>query len=451
MAKSSKSVPLALFNQLTCLRTLDLSCELFLSGSALKVLPSEVNKLLHLRYLDLSNTRLKELPETMRSLVNVQTLKLNCCYNLCRLPEGIGELSNLRHLEVERTSSLIYYPRGIERLSQLRTLSKFVVGDGSKGSVIGGLGNFNFLKGKIAITGLRHVKTVNEAKLAELHKKKNISKLELNFGEEEWEEDEHISSEDDIRRMEGVLENMELHKSLEGLVIQNYDGFTLPPPWMLSAKESVLSNIIRLELYSAVKHLGADLLRDGNGDSTYSSSSSSIVLFPKLKKLCLSNLPEWEEEEHDVPTTTSDNTNIMPRLHYLQIIQCPKLKVVPVYLFPPLLETLELGCHVGILSKSLMPLTHDNNNLKTLHIFSFPHCSLPQGLNQLTSLQNLIFISCEFLDFKPEELKPLTMLRKLETWRFPIIKRELSREEDWSILTHIPSIVIDGKDIKSRN
>ncbi|KAF9610772.1 hypothetical protein IFM89_024628 [Coptis chinensis] len=116
-----KLVPSAL-HKLTCLRTLDLSAQ----TSVLEVLPSEVSRLLHLRYLDLSDTRLKELPKTMRSLVNLQTLKLNRCLNLCKLSEGIVELSNLRHLEVELTYSLKYYPRGgIERLRQLRTLIDF--------------------------------------------------------------------------------------------------------------------------------------------------------------------------------------------------------------------------------------------------------------------------------------------------------------------------------------
>ncbi|KAF9611712.1 hypothetical protein IFM89_034895 [Coptis chinensis] len=480
VGKLSKSVPSALY-QLTCLRTLDLSRAYYSPG--LEVLPSEVNRLLHLRYLDLSKTRLKELPETVRSLVNLQTLKLTSCDNLRKLPEGIGELSNLRHLEVEYTPSLKYYPRGgIERLSQLRTLSKFVVSDGSsKGSVIGELGNLNFLKGRLYITGLRHVKSGNEAKQAKLQKKKNISTLGLNFGDREFFPPlilrDQVSSEEEIRRMEGVLENLEPHKErLERLEIRKYVGFTLPP-WMLSVEESVLSNITYLQLcecpnlkmlpalgklqfleelslmdLSAVKHLGADILTVGNGDSTSSSSSSSVVLFPKLKKLQLWTLPEWEKEEHDVPTTTSDNTTIiiMPRLHELWIQECPKLKVEPHYLFPPQLESVLLQGDVCVLSKTLMSLTYNNNNLNSLRIEYFPHSSLPQGLNQLTSLQQLKFYSCEFLDFKPEELKPLTMLRKLQIGSCPIITREHSRE-DWSILTHIPNIEIDGKDIKSRN
>ncbi|KAF9611761.1 hypothetical protein IFM89_034944 [Coptis chinensis] len=267
--------------------------------------------------------------------------------------------------------------------------------------------------------------------------------------------------------MEGVLENLEPHKeSLERLVIRYYAGFTLPR-WMLSVEESVLSNIVDLKLdwcpnlkvlpalgklqflerldltgLKAVKHLGADLLRVENGAST---SSSSVVLFPKLKYLNLYYLSEWKEEEHDVPTTII----IMPRLHTLKIGYCPKLKVEPHYLFPPRLETLELWGDVGVLSKSLiMSLTH-NNNLKSLTIKYFPHSSLPQGLNQLTSLQELNFYICKFLDFKPEELKPLTTLCTLEI-DFCLIMSIRSRE-DWSILTHIPNIVIDYINITSNS
>ncbi|KAF9610954.1 hypothetical protein IFM89_025987 [Coptis chinensis] len=373
VGKSFKLAPSALlFHRLTCLRTLVLSPQGIYSMSVLEVLPSEVNRLLHLRYLDLSNTKLKELPETMRSLVNLQTLKLNGCYLLCKLPKGIGELSNLRYLEVKGTLSLKYYPRGgIERLSQLRTLSKFVVSDGSKGSVIGELGNLNFLKGRLDIRGLMHVKSVNEAKLAELQKKKNIQNLGLNFGDDQFFPS--FSSEEEIRRMECVLENLEPHKeSLERLFIRYYVGFMLPS-WMLPVEESVLSNIVVLWIFqcpnlkvlpalgklqfleelslmalSAMKHLSAELLKIGNGNSTSSSSSSSVVLFPKLKKLELSGLPEWEEEEHDVPTTSDSTTIIvMPRLHKLEICNCPKLKVEPHYLFPPLLETLKLEFNVN--------------------------------------------------------------------------------------------------------
>ncbi|PIA36650.1 hypothetical protein AQUCO_03300098v1 [Aquilegia coerulea] len=84
------------FPQLKCLRVLSLRGYLF------KELPSEVERLLHLRYLDLSqNSMLEELPETISTLHNLQSLNLKQCRSLIILPEGIVKLSNLRHLEIE--------------------------------------------------------------------------------------------------------------------------------------------------------------------------------------------------------------------------------------------------------------------------------------------------------------------------------------------------------------
>ncbi|KAF9599553.1 hypothetical protein IFM89_038946, partial [Coptis chinensis] len=221
--------------------------------------------------------------------------------------------------------------------------------------------------------------------------------------------------------MEGVLENLGPHKSsLEELVIQSYVGFMFPP-WMFSV-QFVLSNIIHLKLFQcpnlkvlpalgklqfleqlhlldliAVKQLGTDLLRIGN-DASMSSLSSPVVLFPKLRLLELKGLPEWEEE-HDVPTT-SNNTNIMPHLNTLMISNCPKLKVVPHYLFPLQLEGMKLWKDVGVISISLMSITH-SSNLKSLEILDFPHSFLPNGLKPTHATSRIVFGECQFLDFKP--------------------------------------------------
>ncbi|KAF5206664.1 hypothetical protein FRX31_003749 [Thalictrum thalictroides] len=92
-------------------------------------------------------------------------------------------------------------------------------------------------------------------------------------------------------------------------------------------------------------------------------------------------------------------------LRKLSIKLCEGLSGMHPYL--PLLEQLELSINVGVLSSSLMPIIHNNNNsypnLKSVTISITKNSSLPQGLKQFTSLQNLKLSYSELLDFKLEE------------------------------------------------
>jgi hypothetical protein len=64
----SSIVPLDFFQHLACLRTLTLR------SSSFEILPNEVEKLIHLRFLKISwNWNIRELPETMCNLCNLQT------------------------------------------------------------------------------------------------------------------------------------------------------------------------------------------------------------------------------------------------------------------------------------------------------------------------------------------------------------------------------------------
>ncbi|PIA40633.1 hypothetical protein AQUCO_02400001v1, partial [Aquilegia coerulea] len=442
-----------LFRQLTCLRTLDLS------NSKLKELPKEVELLLHLRYLDLSGTKLTELPESLGKLCNLQTLKLNDCCDLCKLPNGIGKLSNLRHIENDGTFKLKYFPKGIERLNCLRTLSRFVVNGATGGCRIGELGNLIHLGGDLKIKGLWQVENMIEAKQAGLQEKKNLDSLLLDF---EGGGGEFTSAAEDREKMEGVLKGLQPHNNLKTLYIRDYPGLTVNLDWLclhlrhltfsycpnITSLPAVLGKLQFLEsliVYYApeMKDVSSQLLKiSGNGDS------SSLELFPKLQFLTLRGLSNWEEEEEEenekieeaesiinnnTHTTTTTTTSIMPCLLELEIERCPKLKVLPQYMMfsqtlkkllinncpglsgmqpclPPLLEELTLWGDVGVLSSSLMPIIHTNNNnnnsypnLKSVIIGCSKFSSLPQGLNQFTSLQKLHLSYCRLLDFKPEE------------------------------------------------
>ncbi|XP_047948012.1 putative disease resistance protein At1g59780 [Salvia hispanica] len=62
-------------------------------------LPSKVGELIHLRYLSLRNSNVRELPKSICSLPYLQTLDLRVLYNVAiRLPNVIWKMKRLKHL-----------------------------------------------------------------------------------------------------------------------------------------------------------------------------------------------------------------------------------------------------------------------------------------------------------------------------------------------------------------
>ncbi|KAF9681372.1 hypothetical protein SADUNF_Sadunf06G0219000 [Salix dunnii] len=106
-----------------------------------------IEKLKHLKYLDLSNDDMKALPNSITNLVNLQVLKLIGCRYLKELPRGINKLINLRHLDNYRCESLEYMPCGIGKLTSLQTLSCFVIAKyrSPKSKMVGGLDELSIL------------------------------------------------------------------------------------------------------------------------------------------------------------------------------------------------------------------------------------------------------------------------------------------------------------------
>ncbi|PIA36604.1 hypothetical protein AQUCO_03300067v1, partial [Aquilegia coerulea] len=434
-------------HQLKCLRVLSLR------GYQFEELPSEVERLMLLRYLDLSyNYSLKELPESVCNLVNLQTLILKECISLISLPEGIGKLSNLRHLELDgcefnNPGKLSYFPSGIGRLSCLRTLDVFIVGNldaqeknKEKGCTIRELKLLNHLQGHLKIAGLRQVGNVGEAAQAELKKKEKLKSLKMDFGlkgEEEKEDDD-----DNQMRME-ILEGLQPHINLENLEIKDYGGIRLPD-WILS-----LSNLTHLSLsrlpgclelpalgklpsleflqlneLKSVKRLGCEFY--GLDDETLGNHNQEqqqvVVIFPKLKELRLVNMQGLEE--WDLPFQNC--IDFLPNLCELTIRDSQRLRVLPAL---GNLKNLILCGDVGVLNSSLLPFLRDDDypNLNYFGIYGSSQLSLPEGFNLLTSIQQLEFFNCKFLDFGPDDLKHLTMLEQLNINRCPILAKRFRR------------------------
>ncbi|XP_065627188.1 putative disease resistance protein RGA3 [Quercus suber] len=359
-----------LFQHLTCLRSLSLK------NSSFEKLPNEVEKLKHLRLLNLSNSfKIIELPEMLCNLCNLQTLDISYCGQIKKLPQGMGKLIKLRHLITSYFSNANQtflssfltepFPKGIGRLTSLRTLEKFIIGGiNNVGECkLGELKNLVHLKGSLAIGDLENVTDVQEAENAELKKKIHLRELRLRFG---WEAENRRGENDEL-----VLNALEPHPELESLWIYGYKG-TGYPNWVMSL--TILKNLelrewdkleqlpplgklrflesLSIRNSYSVKKVGVEFLgiesNRKKDEEKGSTSTSSLILFPNLKSLCFRRMKEWEEWDGMGESGVSEPVLIMPHLQVLTIQYCPKLKSLPNFLEKTSLEELSVDCRISI-------------------------------------------------------------------------------------------------------
>ncbi|KAL6285935.1 hypothetical protein ACE6H2_010325 [Prunus campanulata] len=361
-----------LISQVKCLRTLNLS------SNSITEVPNEVGELAHLRYLDLSwNYRLIKLPDTVCNLINLQTLRLINCMALERLPEGMGKLINLQHLYVMGCFRL-KLPKGIARLTSLRRLDEVCIHgdddvDNNKEALfeLSDLRNMDQLRGSFRIEFLEDLKDARQAEKAHLVNKNCLVSLEFKFPSVRTMQ--HIEEE--------IVNALQPHPNLESLSIIHYNGTTLRPHWMTSLNklrsltldffkfvefvpplgrlESL--EVLKIEDWRSLKKVGVEFLGIDGTIETQTSSSSSLILFPSLKRLEFTNMSMWEEWEGMTGWSEEEDSHktitIMASLSSLRIIYCPSLKTLPNFLrntplkdlvidhyFP---RTLAQGCRKG--------------------------------------------------------------------------------------------------------
>ncbi|KAB1199593.1 putative disease resistance RPP13-like protein 1 [Morella rubra] len=174
-------------------------------------LPNSIGKLKHIRYLDLSFTRIKRLPNSTCKLINLQTLKLSGCYALVALPKHMWKLASLRHLDIAGTG-IKKMPEQLGSLKCLNTLTKFVAGKGN-GSSIWELGKLKNLRGTLHISKLQNVVPPKDA-LNEGLMDKDLEKLAL-----DWD---GTTSRPESERI--VLKSLRPQTSLKSLTIESYGG-----------------------------------------------------------------------------------------------------------------------------------------------------------------------------------------------------------------------------------
>ncbi|KAK8485144.1 hypothetical protein V6N13_024056 [Hibiscus sabdariffa] len=142
-------------------------------GADIKSLPDSIGKLKHLRYFDISKTKIERLSKSITQLYLLETLRLLRCFELEQLPGGMKNLVNLRHLYI---SDVRHVPVEVGCLTSLQTLQLFKVGVESGRGIVE-LGLLVELRGELVIDGLENVRDKEEARGARLLEKKKLHKL----------------------------------------------------------------------------------------------------------------------------------------------------------------------------------------------------------------------------------------------------------------------------------
>ncbi|KAL2326233.1 hypothetical protein Fmac_025291 [Flemingia macrophylla] len=340
-------VPFELLPELRCLRALSLS------GYFINKLPNSFSNLNLLRYLNLSCTDLRQLPDSICSLCNLQTLLLRDCFNLEQLPSNFSDLINLRHLDITRAHSLTGMPHGIGTLTHLQTLTDFVVGS----SGIGELMELSNIRGVLSVSRLENVAETREASDAMLNKKVGIDVLKLKWS--------CMNNQSQIERATDVLQMLRPHKGLEKLTIKCYGGTSFPK-WIgdpsyrslvfLKLKDCAnCTSLPALGNLHTLKELYIIGMKEVCSIDGGFYGNACFRPFPSLEKLHFMDMEKWERWCH---SENKEQSDIFSSLQQLFIVRCPKLLGKLPENLPSLKHVLVKECEQFLVTIASLPVLY---------------------------------------------------------------------------------------------
>ncbi|KAH0715707.1 hypothetical protein KY284_008612 [Solanum tuberosum] len=420
--KLSKRVLHNILPRLTSLRALSLS------HYRIKELPNDLFiKLKLLRFLDISETEIKKLPDSVCGLYNLKTLLLSSCDYLEELPLQMEKLINLCHLDISNTC-LLKMPLHLSKLKSLQVLvgAKFLL----SGWRMEDLGEAQNLYGSLSVVELQNVVDRREAVKAKLREKNHVDKLSL-----EWSES---SSADNSQTERDILDELRPRKNIKEVEITGYRGTTFPnwladPLFLKLVKLSLsyckdcyslpaLGQLPSLKILSVKGMHGITEVRE-----EFYGSLSSKKPFNCLEKLEFEDMAEWKQWHvlgigefptlerlliKNCPELSLETPIQLSSLKRFQVSGCPKVGDVfdDAQLFRSQLEGMKhivelyiFDCNsVTSLPFSILPTT-----LKTIEISCCRKLKLEVPVGEMSMfLEELRLHKCDCIDDKSPELLP---------------------------------------------
>ncbi|KAH7656169.1 P-loop containing nucleoside triphosphate hydrolase protein [Dioscorea alata] len=366
---------------------------LVLLDSEVKEISPFLGHLKHLRYLDLCQTRIKSLPESLCLLYQLKVLKLK---KLETLPSQLGNLINLQFFIVNSQKGLPF--RGPWVL--VFPVKK------ETGYRIAQLKGMNELRGTLALRELENIQCEEDAREANLKEKCHLKGLCLLWSDAFT--NSHI--------VEEVLDSLQPHPNLKNLYIVEYMGSRTPSWFVTSSMQNLkkigLRNCVNWKLLPTLGQLPfLKTLSLEDMNATIESIEDLDVVFPSLEKLEL----EQVSISFDGMSVTRQECRYFPRLRHLSITSCDIVRGLPwtrlsaledlkIYYSPGLDDQLP-GCLQGLISLTKLVIREAKmeslpdgvmNNLKALKILDISLCDelTSVALQALSSLEYLKISSC---------------------------------------------------------